>query len=99
VAAPRLGGVAAARAEIDVLLTVGEMAAHMAAAARALAEWQGEAIVTAGRDEAVAWLRQNVSAGDVVLVKASRGAALEHVAEALLDHPTDDTPAEGSTTR
>ena len=34
------------------------------------------------------WLRQNVSAGDVVLVKASRGAALELVAEALLDEPT-----------
>ena len=52
------------------------------------AGWHGEAIVTAGRDEAVAWLRQNVSAGDVVLVKASRGAALELVAEALLDQPT-----------
>ena len=35
-----------------------------------------------------AWLRKNVVPGDVVLVKASRGVALEHVADALLDPPT-----------
>ena len=35
------------------------------------------AIATAGRDEALAWVRENVAARDVVLVKASRGAALE----------------------
>ena len=34
-------------------------------------------VVTAGRDEALAWVRQNAAAEDVVLVKASRGAALE----------------------
>ena len=38
---------------------------------------------TAGRDEALAWVRENVAAGDVVLVKASRGAALETVAAGL----------------
>jgi UDP-N-acetylmuramoyl-tripeptide--D-alanyl-D-alanine ligase len=97
--AHRQVGTNAAAAEVDVLLTIGEMAAHMAAAASEQPDWQGEAIVTAGRDEAVVWLRQNVSAGDVVLVKASRGAALEHVAEALLDESFDDTPAEGSSTR
>jgi UDP-N-acetylmuramoyl-tripeptide--D-alanyl-D-alanine ligase len=41
-------------------------------------------ITTAGRDEAADWLRHNVSAADVVLVKASRGAALELIAEDLL---------------
>lgn len=97
--AHRQVGSAAASAEVDVLLTIGDMATHMAAAAREEAGWRGEAIVTAGHAEAVAWLRQNVSAGDVVLVKASRGAALEHVAEALLDAPLDETPAEGSSTR
>ena len=99
VSAHRQVGVVAAAAAVDVLLTVGDMAAHTAAAATAQNDWAGEAIVTAGRAEAVAWLRQNVSAGDVVLVKASRGAALELVAEALLDEPLDDTPAEGSSTR
>ena len=34
-------------------------------------------ITTAGRAAATDWLRHNVSAADVVLVKASRGAALE----------------------
>ncbi|KRF36232.1 UDP-N-acetylmuramoyl-tripeptide--D-alanyl-D-alanine ligase [Nocardioides sp. Soil805] len=63
---------------IDVLVTVG------AAAAGTAAGFGGEAIITAGRDEALQWLRENVSAADVVLVKASRGAALEVVVEALL---------------
>ncbi|PUA80558.1 UDP-N-acetylmuramoyl-tripeptide--D-alanyl-D-alanine ligase [Nocardioides currus] len=103
VEAHRAVGRTAARAGVDVLLTIGDMASRMAEAARAEAGWSGEAIVTAGHAEAVAWLRQNGSAGDVVLVKASRGAALERVAEAVLDEPmtdepSDDTPAEGSRT-
>ena len=98
-AAHRQVGVAAARAEVDVLLTIGDAAAEMAEAARDESRWTGEAIVTAGRAGAVTWLRQNVSAGDVVLVKASRGAALELVAQALLDESSDETPAEGSSTR
>ena len=35
--------------------------------------------------DALVWLRQNVQRDDVVLVKASRGARLERVAEGLLD--------------
>ena len=42
------------------------------------------AVHTAGRDEALTWVRENAAAGDVLLVKASRGAALETVAEGLL---------------
>jgi UDP-N-acetylmuramoyl-tripeptide--D-alanyl-D-alanine ligase len=99
VSAHRSVGAEAAAAGVDVLLTIGDMAANMAVAAGEQPGWQGEAIVTAGRAEAVDWLRQNVAAGDVVLVKASRGAALELVAEALLDESLDDTPAEGSSTR
>lgn len=72
----------AAGADVDVLVTVGDMAAHMAEGFGA-----GEAIITAGRDEALSWLRENVSAADVVLVKASRGAALEVVVEGLLAAP------------
>lgn len=103
VAAHRQVGAAVAAADVDVLLTIGDLAAQMAAGAADDGGWSGEAIVTAGRAEAVAWLRQNVSAGDVVLVKASRGAALELVAQGLLDQPlfdpSLDTPAEGSSTR
>ncbi len=48
-------------------------------------------IVTASRDEAVSWVRHNALSTDVVLIKASRGAALEKIAEALLAEP--DSPA------
>lgn len=77
--AHRRVGAYARTADVDVLVTVGEAAARMAEGFGG-----GEAIITAGRDEALLWLRENVSAADVVLVKASRGAALEVVVEGLL---------------
>jgi UDP-N-acetylmuramoyl-tripeptide--D-alanyl-D-alanine ligase len=83
------------RRGIDVLVAVGESAAGIAEGARAVAGWTGEAIVTAGRDEALAWVRKNVAAADVVLVKASRGAALEVVADGLIDVP-ETLEGEGS---
>jgi len=69
---------------IDVLVTVGASAQGIATGARRTPGWVGETVSTAGRDEAVAWLRHNVVARDVVLVKASRAAALEVVADALV---------------
>ena len=83
----RVGHFAAAAA-VDVLVTVGERAADIAHAASSHRTWRGEAIITEGRDEALSWLRQNVSAADVVLVKASRGAALEVIADGLTDEGT-----------
>jgi UDP-N-acetylmuramoyl-tripeptide--D-alanyl-D-alanine ligase len=80
----------AARLGIDVLVTVGAAADAIAAGARRTPNWSGDAVPTAGRDEAAAWLRQNVGARDVVLVKASRGAALEHVADGLADDQAPD---------
>jgi len=78
-------GADVARAGIDVLLVVGDAAAPMVAGATAVTEWGGTAMPVADRDEALAWLRENIAAGDVVLVKASRGAALEHVAQGLVE--------------
>ncbi len=78
----------AAGAGIDVLVTVGAEADAIAEGARSHGEWSGVTVPTAGRDEATAWVRDNVAAADVVLVKASRGAALEHIADALLEGPT-----------
>ena len=75
-----------AAAGVDRLVVVGEAAAALAEGARATPGWDGDAVVTAGRDEALALVRENVAADDVVLVKASRGAALEVVADGLLDH-------------
>lgn len=82
-AAHREVGDYAARAGIDVLLTVGDDAAGISRGFDAVGGG-GVTITTAGRDEAVDWLRHNVSAADVVLVKASRGAALELIADDLL---------------
>jgi UDP-N-acetylmuramoyl-tripeptide--D-alanyl-D-alanine ligase len=75
----------AAEVGVDVLVAVGAPAHGIAEGARATTGWPGEAILTPGRDEALAWLRENVSAADVVLVKASRGAALEVIADGLLE--------------
>lgn len=70
-----VGAYAAARA--DVVVVVGE-------AARPIADGAGgRAVVLAGNDAAVAWLRGSLRTGDVVLVKASRGAHLDEVASAL----------------
>jgi UDP-N-acetylmuramoyl-tripeptide--D-alanyl-D-alanine ligase len=74
---------------IEVVVTVGRAAEAIAAGARRTPGWAGTAVPTAGRDEAAAWLRHNVRARDVVLVKASRGAALEHVADGLSE-PVED---------
>lgn len=66
-----------AAVRVDVVLAVGP-------AAQAIAEGAGErAVVTADNEAAVQWLREHVSAGDVVLVKASREGRLDEVASAL----------------
>ena len=77
-------GRAVAEAGIDVVVAVGEAAGGIAEGAESAAGWSGEVVRTAGRDQACDWVRENVAAHDVVLVKASRGAALEVVAECLL---------------
>ena len=77
-------GRAVADAAVDVLLIVGDEAVAMATGAQSGTTPVTEIIRTAGRDDAIAWLGKNAVAGDVVLVKASRGAALDVVADALL---------------
>jgi UDP-N-acetylmuramoyl-tripeptide--D-alanyl-D-alanine ligase len=69
---------------IDVLVVVGAEAAEIGEAAKA---WVSP-LQAGDVHEAVVRLRETVRAPDVVLVKASRGAALERVVEGLL--ATDD---------
>jgi UDP-N-acetylmuramoyl-tripeptide--D-alanyl-D-alanine ligase len=70
-----IGEYAAAKA--DLVVAVGEIA-------RAIADGAGErAVALADNDAAVDWLRGHVAAGDVVLIKASRAARLDEVADAL----------------
>lgn len=88
-------GRAARELGVDVVVVVGSEAAGIAEGAEGTGE-AGEAggahgplvVRTEGRDGAVDWVRQNARPEDVVLVKASRGAALELVAEAIMEETT-----------
>jgi UDP-N-acetylmuramoyl-tripeptide--D-alanyl-D-alanine ligase len=82
----------AATVGVDVLLVIGEAAAPMLEGAANVTSWSGTAVSAADRGVALAWLRENcrneavaTRGGAVVLIKASRGAALELVAEGLLE--------------
>jgi UDP-N-acetylmuramoyl-tripeptide--D-alanyl-D-alanine ligase len=44
-----------------------------------------EAVFVATPEEAGAWLKANLQAGDAVLLKASRGVKLEHALASLKD--------------
>jgi UDP-N-acetylmuramoyl-tripeptide--D-alanyl-D-alanine ligase len=70
-------GAHAARRGVDVLVTVGPLAAHMAQ------PFGGEVHAVPDAAAAAALAGGLLTAGDVVLVKASRGVGLETVAAAL----------------
>jgi UDP-N-acetylmuramoyl-tripeptide--D-alanyl-D-alanine ligase len=70
-------GAYAAGARVDVLVTVGPLAAEMGA------RFEGEVHAVADAAAAARLARDLVEPGDVVLVKGSRGVGLEVVAEAL----------------
>ena len=71
----------AAQRGLDLLVTVGPLAENM------LAAFAGEARAVADADEAAGVLGELLRSGDTVLVKGSRGVALERVAEALGARP------------
>ena len=70
-------GAYAATAGVDVLVSVGPRAARM------LDAFDGESYAVPDAAEAAALAGELIGAGDVVLVKGSRGVGLEVVAEAL----------------
>jgi UDP-N-acetylmuramoyl-tripeptide--D-alanyl-D-alanine ligase len=70
---------------IDVLVTVGPLAREMGP------KFGGEVVTTADAEEAARVTRDLVRPGDLVLVKASRGIALEAVTRALIDDPAPHT--------
>ncbi len=75
----------AVRLDIHQLLVVGEPARPMHLGAYLEGSWGEESVFVPDNDAAVAWLREHLAPGDVVLVKASRGAQLDQVADALLE--------------
>jgi UDP-N-acetylmuramoyl-tripeptide--D-alanyl-D-alanine ligase len=74
----------AAQAGVAGLIAVGEQARPVLDGARAETGWEGEAIAVPDARAAVAALDNLLRAGDVVLVKASKSAALWEVADGLL---------------
>ncbi len=75
----------AVRLDISQLVVVGEPARPIHLGACLEGSWGEESVFVPDNDAALAWLHGHLQPGDVVLVKASRAAALERVAEALLE--------------
>jgi UDP-N-acetylmuramoyl-tripeptide--D-alanyl-D-alanine ligase len=73
----------AAAGVVDLLVVVGHGAAGMAEAARDAGLRRDQVVSAVDRDAALDALGSRLRAGDVVLVKASRGAALESLVEEL----------------
>ena len=83
----------AVRLDINQLVVVGEPARPMHLGAYLEGSWGEESVFVEDGEQALAWLRKNLAAGDVVLFKASRAARLEQVVEALMaDAAADGTP-------
>jgi UDP-N-acetylmuramoyl-tripeptide--D-alanyl-D-alanine ligase len=74
----------AARAGVTGLIAVGEEARPVIDGARAEPGWHGDALAVPDAETAIAALRNQLRAGDVVLVKASKAAGLWEVADGLL---------------
>ncbi len=74
----------AVRLDINQLVVVGEPARPIHLGACLEGSWAEESVFVRDNDEALAWLRHNLAAGDVVLFKASRAVALEQVADAVV---------------
>jgi UDP-N-acetylmuramoyl-tripeptide--D-alanyl-D-alanine ligase len=73
----------AVRLDISQLLVVGEAARPMHLGASLEGSWGEESVFVADNAAAVDWLREHLRSGDVVLVKGSRAARLDEVADAL----------------
>jgi UDP-N-acetylmuramoyl-tripeptide--D-alanyl-D-alanine ligase len=72
------------RLNVSRLVVVGEGARPIHLGAGLEGSWSGESVFVPDTESAVEFLRDDIAPGDVVLVKASRAAGLERVAEALL---------------
>lgn len=78
-------GRVAAEQRIDVLIPVGTPADLAREGAASVTSWPGTVVPVADIGGALAWLRENFTRGDVLLIKASRAAALERVADGLIN--------------
>ncbi|MGI3779848.1 MAG: UDP-N-acetylmuramoyl-tripeptide--D-alanyl-D-alanine ligase [Janthinobacterium lividum] len=77
-----------AAAEVDEVVALGEFAPLL------VAGQPGRARIAQDTAQASAWVRADVAPGDVVLVKASRGLALDVVADDILRAPDPERDAD-----
>ncbi|MDQ4007071.1 MAG: UDP-N-acetylmuramoyl-tripeptide--D-alanyl-D-alanine ligase, partial [Actinomycetota bacterium] len=75
----------AVRLGVSRLVAVGDGARAIHLGATQEGSWDGESVFVPDVAAALEFLAGDLGAGDVVLVKASRGAGLERVAAALLE--------------
>jgi UDP-N-acetylmuramoyl-tripeptide--D-alanyl-D-alanine ligase len=73
-----------ARSRVSRLIVVGEEARSLQVGASREPGWRGESALVPDAEQAVQLVGGQLSAGDIVLVKASRAAGLEQIAERLL---------------
>jgi UDP-N-acetylmuramoyl-tripeptide--D-alanyl-D-alanine ligase len=79
----RAVGEYAAALRIDCLLTVGDLAGEIARAARDAGLPDGRIGVFDDNQGAVAFIKDYVKSGDVVLIKGSRAARMEEIVATL----------------
>jgi UDP-N-acetylmuramoyl-tripeptide--D-alanyl-D-alanine ligase len=84
----------AVRLDVSRLVAVGAGARPIHLGAHLEGSWGEESACVPDPESALALLRAQLRPGDVVLVKASRAAGLERVAEALLADPGAASPSE-----
>ncbi|MFL6026642.1 MAG: glutamate ligase domain-containing protein, partial [Friedmanniella sp.] len=88
-----------AERRVAAVLALGEYAPTVVRGALAAGLDPASARVLADKEQALTQLRSALRAGDVVLVKASRGLALDTVAEALAATAEPSRPADQPTDR
>jgi UDP-N-acetylmuramoyl-tripeptide--D-alanyl-D-alanine ligase len=71
------------RLNIQKLIVIGHRARHIHNAAGLEGSWDGESVLVATNDEAYDLLRDELRAGDVVLVKSSNAAGLRFLGDRL----------------
>ena len=71
------------RLNIQKLVVVGHRARHIHNAAGLEGSWDGESVLVETNDEAYDLLRDELRAGDVVLVKSSNAAGLRHLGDRI----------------
>ena len=74
----------AAGSSTDLIITVGEAAAHIADGAIEAGLPRSGIAVLANNDEAVRYLRNIIRQGDAILVKGSRGMMMEEIVDSLI---------------